>query len=315
MRQPDHPATARPGPRGGTSSMNAMVWIRGTRIDYDGWDLPAGGLVRCRAGVPTHRSHYLGGPTHGTSGPVRITRLPEPDVTSIRWLDSARAAGVSANEDIGGPDLDGSSIAPVTVWKGQRWNTARAYLPAAPPTFKLRGRHRRPGPPCGVARRPCGGCRVRAQGTSAHRQRQQRDHSVGRRLRHAAPVATLRNRRRRPPPDRRNHTRRRKSEGRDQSHRSSRGGDELGCARSVRRTVGCAKSHSVAALDPSPDRKAHQQCDGGHRAGPIRSRLARARLPADPLPPATSTWWRWNGSCVARPRSCSPSGRRRVAAR
>ncbi|MCV7216004.1 GMC family oxidoreductase N-terminal domain-containing protein [Mycobacterium crocinum] len=125
-----------PQPRGrvlgGTSSMNAMVWIRGTRIDYDGWDLPGWGWSDVEPVFRRIESHYLGGPTHGTSGPVRITRLPEPDVTSIRWLDSARAAGVSANEDIGGPDLDGSSIAPVTVWKGQRWNTARAYLPAAP---------------------------------------------------------------------------------------------------------------------------------------------------------------------------------------
>ncbi|APE18236.1 oxidoreductase [Mycobacterium sp. WY10] len=124
-----------PQPRGrvlgGTSSMNAMVWIRGTRIDYDGWDLPGWGWSDVEPVFRRIESHYLGGPTHGTSGPVRITRLPEPDVTSIRWLDSARAAGVSANEDIGGPDLDGSSIAPVTVWKGQRWNTARAYLPAA----------------------------------------------------------------------------------------------------------------------------------------------------------------------------------------
>ncbi|BBX05878.1 GMC family oxidoreductase [Mycolicibacterium aichiense] len=123
-----------PQPRGrvlgGTSSMNAMVWIRGTRLDYDGWDLPGWGWSDVEPVFRRIESHHLGGPSHGTTGPVRITRLAEPDVTSVRWVDAARAAGVSANEDIGGPDLDGSSIAPVTIWKGQRWNTARAYLPA-----------------------------------------------------------------------------------------------------------------------------------------------------------------------------------------
>lgn len=124
-----------PQPRGrvlgGTSSMNAMVWVRGTRIDYDDWQLPGWGWSDVEPVFRRIESHYLAGPSHGTSGPMRVTRLAEPDVTSTRWLDAARAAGVSDNEDIGGPDLDGSAIAPVTVWKGQRWNTARAYLPAA----------------------------------------------------------------------------------------------------------------------------------------------------------------------------------------
>ena len=116
---------------GGTSSMNAMVWVRGTGLDYDGWQLPGWGWSDVEPVFRRIESHYLGGPTHGTSGPMRVTQLAEPDVTSTRWLAAARAAGVSDNEDIGGPDLEGTSIAPVTVWKGQRWNTARAYLPAA----------------------------------------------------------------------------------------------------------------------------------------------------------------------------------------
>ncbi|MBB3749539.1 choline dehydrogenase [Mycolicibacterium sp. BK634] len=124
-----------PQPRGrvlgGTSSMNAMVWVRGTQLDYDGWQLPGWGWSDVEPVFRRIESHYLGGPAHGTSGPIRVTRLAEPDVTSTRWVAAARAAGVSANEDLGGPDLDGTSIAPVTVWKGQRWNTARAYLPAA----------------------------------------------------------------------------------------------------------------------------------------------------------------------------------------
>jgi choline dehydrogenase len=39
--------------------------------------------------------------------------------------------GGGANDDVGGPDLDGAAISPVTVWKGQRWSTERAYLDQA----------------------------------------------------------------------------------------------------------------------------------------------------------------------------------------
>jgi choline dehydrogenase len=102
---------------GGTSAMNAMVWVRGTRDDYDGWQLPGWGW----AGVEPvfHRIE---------SGPMRLTRVAEPDEVSRRFVAAARAEGVAANDDLSGPDLDGAAISPVTVWKGQRWSTARAYL-------------------------------------------------------------------------------------------------------------------------------------------------------------------------------------------
>ncbi|WP_059016739.1 GMC family oxidoreductase N-terminal domain-containing protein [Mycobacterium sp. M26] len=121
-----------PQPRGrvlgGTSSMNAMVWVVGTQRDYDGWDLPGWGWDDVAPVFRRIESHFLGAPSHGTMGPMRVTRLAEPDETSTRWVVAAREAGVAANDDIGGPDLDGAAIAPVTIWKGQRWNTARGYL-------------------------------------------------------------------------------------------------------------------------------------------------------------------------------------------
>lgn len=124
---------------GGTSSMNAMVWVLGTQIDYDGWELPGWGWAEVAPVFRRIESHFLGGPNHGTMGPMRVTRLAEPDETSTRWVVAAREAGVQANEDLSGPDLDGAAIAPVTIWKGQRWNTARGYLDAVRrrPNFTL----------------------------------------------------------------------------------------------------------------------------------------------------------------------------------
>ncbi len=121
-----------PQPRGrvlgGTSSMNAMVWVVGTQIDYDGWDLPGWGWADVAPVFRRMESHFLGGASHGTMGPMRVTRLAEPDETSTRWIVAAQESGVPTNSDISGPDLEGADIAPVTIWKGQRWNTARGYL-------------------------------------------------------------------------------------------------------------------------------------------------------------------------------------------
>jgi len=113
-----------PQPRGkvigGTSAMNAMVWVRGTRLDYDGWQVPGWGWDDVE---PVFRRIE--------AGPMRVTRVAEPDEVSRRFVAAARAVGVAANDDVSGPDLDGAAISPVTVWKGQRWSTARAYLDPA----------------------------------------------------------------------------------------------------------------------------------------------------------------------------------------
>jgi choline dehydrogenase-like flavoprotein len=113
-----------PQPRGkvlgGTSAMNAMVWVRGTRLDYDGWQVPGWGWDDVE---PVFRRIE--------SESMRVTRVAEPDEVSRRFVAAARAAGVAANDDVSGPDLDGAAISPVTVWRGRRWSTARGYLDSA----------------------------------------------------------------------------------------------------------------------------------------------------------------------------------------
>ncbi|WP_370501098.1 GMC family oxidoreductase [Mycolicibacterium sp. jd] len=116
---------------GGTSAMNAMVWVRGSAADYDGWRVPGWCWDDVAPVFRRIESHYLGAPDHGTSGPVRVTRVAEPDEVSRRFVEAAHHSGVPTNDDIGGPELDGASISPITVWRGGRWSTARAYLDRA----------------------------------------------------------------------------------------------------------------------------------------------------------------------------------------
>ena len=102
---------------GGTSAMNGMVWVKGSNLDYDGWRLP-GWSWDDVAPVFARIEH----------GPMKITRVAYPDDLSRRFVTAARAAGIAANDDVSGPELDGVAIAPVTIHNGQRWTTARGYL-------------------------------------------------------------------------------------------------------------------------------------------------------------------------------------------
>src|SRR6185437_11908179 len=102
---------------GGCSAMNAMVWVKGSNLDYDGWRLPGWSWADV---APVF--------ARIERGPMRITRSPYPDELSHRFVASARAAGVPASDDVSGPELDGAAITPVTIHKGQRWSAARGYL-------------------------------------------------------------------------------------------------------------------------------------------------------------------------------------------
>jgi choline dehydrogenase len=114
-----------PQPRGralgGTSGMNAMLWIKGSTLDYDGWKLP--GWTWDDVAPVFERME---------SGPMHVSRVPCVDELSQRFVAAARAAGVPANDDVSGPELDGAAISPVTILEGQRWNTARGYLRGQP---------------------------------------------------------------------------------------------------------------------------------------------------------------------------------------
>lgn len=124
-----------PQPRGkvlgGTSAMNAMVWVRGSSHDYDGWNIP--GWSWADVEPVFSRIENLGGDGAGDdgAGPVHVTRVADPTDEAMRFVAAARNASELANDDISGPGPHGAAISPVTIWRGQRWSTARAYLDPA----------------------------------------------------------------------------------------------------------------------------------------------------------------------------------------
>ena len=122
---------------GGCSSMNAMIYIRGNRADYDGWRDAHGAtgwgyddvlpyFVRSEGNT------RLGGPYHGQDGPLTVEDRRYTHPLTHAWLDSAVRAGFTRTDDFNGAEQEGAGLYQVTCRKGRRWSTYKAYLePAA----------------------------------------------------------------------------------------------------------------------------------------------------------------------------------------
>jgi choline dehydrogenase len=117
---------------GGTSSINAMIAIRGNRRDFDDWGLGGWSYAEVLPYFKKLESHWRGaGPYHGGDGPVHISRMEGPDLLWEAHLEAAQAAGIAYCDDPNGPEQDGISRMESTVWNGRRVSSARAYLDPA----------------------------------------------------------------------------------------------------------------------------------------------------------------------------------------
>ena len=118
---------------GGCSSMNAMIYIRGNRADYDSWRDEYGAtgwgyddvlpyFVRAEGNT------RLGGPLHGQDGPLHVEDRRYTHELSRLWVESAVAAGLKPTDDFNGIDQEGAGLYQVTCRNGRRWSVDKAYL-------------------------------------------------------------------------------------------------------------------------------------------------------------------------------------------
>ena len=117
---------------GGSSSINAMLYLRGHRGDYDRW-AHAGLAGWSYAEVLPYfkrAESWRGGENayRGGSGPIgtRFTDLSDPLYGAV--LDAGRAAGFAVSEDLNGERQEGFAMAQSTIAGGRRCSAARAYL-------------------------------------------------------------------------------------------------------------------------------------------------------------------------------------------
>ncbi len=117
---------------GGTSSVNAMIAVRGNRRDFDDWaasGLPGWSFAEVLPYFKRLERHWRGaGEWHGGDGPVAISPMEGPDLLWEPLLAAAEAAGIALCDDPNGAEQDGISRMESTVDRGRRASSARAYL-------------------------------------------------------------------------------------------------------------------------------------------------------------------------------------------
>lgn len=120
---------------GGSSSINAMIYQRGQRQDYDhwqslgnpGWDFDSVLPYFLRAEDQQHGASEL----HATGGPLAVQDLRYVNPLSREFVRAGEQMGYPLNDDFNGPHQAGFGIYQVTQRDGQRCSAAVAYLQPA----------------------------------------------------------------------------------------------------------------------------------------------------------------------------------------
>ncbi|HVE69209.1 MAG TPA: FAD-dependent oxidoreductase [Solirubrobacteraceae bacterium] len=117
---------------GGSSSINAMVYVRGARADYDGWrDLGHDGwgyddlLPLFKRGEDNERG---ASEFHGTGGELSVADSRSNNPMADAFVEAALQAGHEANDDFNAAAQDGVGRYQVTQRNGMRCSTAVAFL-------------------------------------------------------------------------------------------------------------------------------------------------------------------------------------------
>ena len=117
---------------GGSSGINAMVYIRGQREDYDHWAALGNPGWAWDDVLPffikSECNDSFGAPLHGQAGPLKVSQLRSDNPLQEAWVAAGREAGHAINADFNGEVQEGIGIYQVTQDRGERCNAARAYL-------------------------------------------------------------------------------------------------------------------------------------------------------------------------------------------
>ena len=117
---------------GGSSAINAMVYIRGHRSDYDRWAALGNTGWSYAEVLPyfkrSENNETLHGEYHGSGGPLNVSSLRTGNPFQRIFVEAAQQAGFRRNDDFNGAEQEGVGAYQVTQKNGERWSAARAYL-------------------------------------------------------------------------------------------------------------------------------------------------------------------------------------------
>ena len=117
---------------GGSSSVNAMVYVRGHPDDYEHWAAAGNPGWGWRDVLPyflrAEHNERWDNAWHGRGGPLNVMDLRSPNRFSAVFVDAAVQAGHARNDDFNGPVQEGVGLYQVTHRNGERYSAAKAYL-------------------------------------------------------------------------------------------------------------------------------------------------------------------------------------------
>lgn len=117
---------------GGSSSINAMIYLRGQREDYDHWARLGNPGWSWDEVLPYFRraEHNERGADawHAQGGPLNVMDLRSPNAFGAHFVQACLQAGLPANADFNGETQEGAGPYQVTHRGGERFSVAKAYL-------------------------------------------------------------------------------------------------------------------------------------------------------------------------------------------
>ncbi|MGA9634575.1 MAG: GMC family oxidoreductase N-terminal domain-containing protein [Solirubrobacterales bacterium] len=117
---------------GGSSSLNGMIWVRGTPRDWDHWAYLGNAGWSWADVLPIFKriEDFDRGASelHGEGGIVHVISDYEPAPIHQSIVEAAQQAGIPFNEDHNGPEIEGVSYMQLSIRDGVRQSTATAYL-------------------------------------------------------------------------------------------------------------------------------------------------------------------------------------------
>jgi choline dehydrogenase-like flavoprotein len=117
---------------GGSSSINAMLYVRGQKEDYDHWAALGNEGWSFEDVLPYFKStqHQERGESefHGINGPLNVADSSSKPPIHDHFISSAQQAGFPFNNDFNGENQEGVGYYQVTQINGQRCSAARAFL-------------------------------------------------------------------------------------------------------------------------------------------------------------------------------------------
>ncbi len=115
---------------GGSSSINAMVYIRGQQNDYNNWNVNGWSWQDVLPYFLKIENHYLGkSKFHNDNGFIKISSIEEDaHILTNKYIQSCINLGIKKNNDFNGEDQEGVGLYQLNTNHGKRSNVSREYL-------------------------------------------------------------------------------------------------------------------------------------------------------------------------------------------